>query len=161
MINNTFSGLEMFKIAILMEEEGYNFYINGANHTSGKTKEFLLVAAGQEFIHKEKFTKLFNELTTNSETNSEYIFDIVVTKYLRNLIENQVFNKNEQPKDAFKDLKSALAYAIKTEELTISIYTQMYERISENDVSEMLSIIIVEEKSHAAYFSKLLQEIIV
>ena len=47
MINNTFSGLEMFKIAMQMEEEGYNFYINGADHTKGKTKEFLLVAAGQ------------------------------------------------------------------------------------------------------------------
>lgn len=68
MSNNTFSALEMLKIAILMEEEGYNFYINGANYTKGKTKEFLLAAAGQEFIHKEKFTKLFNELSAKKES---------------------------------------------------------------------------------------------
>jgi rubrerythrin len=61
MTNNTFTESEMFKVAMLMEDEGYNFYINGANHTTGKTKEFLLVAAGQEFIHKEKFTKLFKK----------------------------------------------------------------------------------------------------
>ena len=72
MTNTTFSGLEMLKIAILMEEEGYNFYMNGANYTTGKTKEFLLVAAGQEFIHKERFSKLFSELKTDKESDSEY-----------------------------------------------------------------------------------------
>jgi len=160
MTNTTFSGLEMLKITILMEEDGYNFYMNGAKYTTGKTKEFLLVAAGQEFIHKERFTKLFTELKTDKESDSEYLFDIEVTKYLRNLIENQVFNKKEQPKDAFKDLKSALTYSIKTEELTIKIYTQMYEKVSQNDITGMLSTILEEEKAHAAYFSKLLKEII-
>ena len=160
MINNTFSGLEMFKVAILMEEEGYDFYSNGINYTTGKTKEFLLAAAGQEFIHKERFTKLFNELTTNKQTDSEYLFDIVVTKYLRNLIENQVFNKNDKPRDAFKDLKSALTYSLNAENLTISVYTQMYERVSQNNVTEILHNIIEEEKSHAIYFTKLLQDII-
>jgi len=160
MTNSTFSGLEMLKIAILLEEDGYNFYINGANYTTGKTKEFLLVAAGQEFIHKERFTKLFNELKTDNETNYEYLFDMEVSKYLRNLIENQVFNKKEQPKDAFTDLKAALTYAIKTEELTIKIYTQMYEKVSQNDVTGVLATILKEEKAHAAYFSKLLKEIV-
>lgn len=161
MINNTFTGIEMFKIAILMEDEGYNFYINGANHTTGKTKEFLLVAAGQEFIHKEKFTKLFNELIANKKDDSEYLFDVVVTKYLSNLIENQAFNKEEKPRDAFTNLKTAITHALKSEEITINIYTQMYEKSSHNDVSEMLSVIIEEEKEHASYFSKLLSEIVV
>lgn len=162
MTNNTFSELEMLQIAILMEEDGYNFYINGANYTTGKAKEFLIAAAGQEFIHKERFTKLLAELRTNKESNSEYLFDVVVAKYLRNLIENQVFDKKEQPRDAFKDLKSALTYALKAEELTINIYTQMYENVSQNDhVTGILSIIIEEEKAHAAYFSKLLEQIIV
>ena len=160
MTTTTFSGLEMLKIAIMMEEEGYNFYINGANYTTGKTKEFLLVAAGQEFIHKERFSKLFEELKTDKEGDSEYLFDLEVTKYLRNLIDNQVFNKKEQLKDAFTNLESAFKYSIKTEELTIKIYTQMFEKVAQNDISGMLSTILKEEKSHAAYFTKLLQEIV-
>lgn len=160
MTNNTFSGIEMFKIAMQMEEEGYNFYINGANHTKGKTKEFLLVAAGQEFIHREKFKKLFDGIRTNKEMESEYIFDPDVTKYLSNLIENKVFDKEEKPRDIFTDLKTTLTYALKMEELTIVIYTKMYESISENDVKAILFSIIEEEKGHVAYFSKLLQEII-
>lgn len=160
MTKNTFTGLEMFKIAILMEEEGYSFYINGAKHTTGKTKEFLLVAAGQEFIHKEKFNKLFNELIANKEADLEYLFDPLVTEYLRNLIENQAFNKEEKTRNAFTNLKTAITHALKSEELTIDIYTKMYEKSSQNDVLEMLSVIIEEEKTHAAYFSKLLAEIV-
>lgn len=160
MTNNTFTESEMFKVAMLMEDEGYNFYINGANHTIGKTKEFLLVAAGQEFIHKEKFTKLFNQLIANKQADSEYLFDPLVTEYMKNLIENQAFNKEEKPRDAFTNLKTAIIHALKSEELTISIYKQMYEKSSQNNVSEMLSIIIEEEEEHAAYFSKLLAEIV-
>ena len=88
------------------------------------------------------------------------LFRSEVSKYLSNLIENQVFNKKEQPKDAFKDLKAALTYSIKTEKLTVSIYTQMYEKVSQNDVSGILSTILEEEKAHVAYFSKLLKEIV-
>jgi len=160
MSNNTFSGLEMLKIAILMEEEGYNFYVNGANNTTGKIKDFLLAAAGQEFIHKEKFTKLFNELSINKEAEAEYLFDEEVTNYLRALVEKQVFNKTDQSKDAFIDLRAALTTAIKTEALTVKVYTQMYEAVSENYAKEIMAIILDEEKEHVAYFSKLLQEIV-
>jgi rubrerythrin len=79
---------------------------------------------------------------------------------LKNLIENQAFNKEEKPRDAFTNLKTAITHALKSEELTIKIYTQMYEKSSQNNVSEMLSIIIEEEKEHAAYFSRLLAEIV-
>jgi rubrerythrin len=188
MTNNTFSGLEMLKIAILMEDEGYNFYINGANYTTGDTKQFLLVAAGQEFLHKQKFTKLFDELSANKEAESEYLIDIEVTQYLRELIENQVFDKKdqpksssknikpllryplkaedfksdnkEQPKDAFKDLKSSIAFALKSEQLTVKVYTKMYEGVSQGEVKEILSVILEEEKAHVVYFSKLLKEIV-
>lgn len=160
MINNTFTESEMFKVAMLMEDEGYNFYINGAKYTTGKTKEFLLVAAGQEFIHKEKFKMLFNQLVATKQADSEYIFDPLVTEYLRNLIENKVFNQEEKIRDAFTNLKTAITHALKSEELTINIYTQMYEKTSQNDVSEMLTVILEEEKTHAAYFSKLLLDIV-
>jgi rubrerythrin len=39
-MTNTFNGLEMLKIAILMEEEGRDFYTNGAKYTTGKLKDF-------------------------------------------------------------------------------------------------------------------------
>lgn len=156
---NTFNGLEILKIAILMEEEGQNFYTNGAKYTTGKTKDFLLATAGQEFLHKEQFTKLYNNLSENKEVDYDYLFDTDVTSYLKALVENKVFDKKELPEDAFKDLKSALEYAIKSEKLTVEVYTKMYEGITNVEVKEVLYNLLDQEKAHIDYFTKLLNEI--
>lgn len=160
MANNSFSILEMLKIAVLMEEEGYKFYTNGINHTTGKTQKFLKVAAGQEFVHKEKFQKLYDKISQNKEIESEYLLDSEVSGYLKGLIEDRVFDKSEQPEDAFKDLKTAIQHAVKTEELTVQVYSRMYEGISKKDAKDILSVILEEEKGHVAYFSKLLKDIV-
>ncbi|MCH3964431.1 MAG: ferritin-like domain-containing protein [Clostridium sp.] len=160
MANNNFNAAEMLKVAILMEDEGYKFYTNGANYTKGKIKQFLISAAGQEFVHKEKFRKLFDEVSNKKDTDSDYLFDEEVTAHLKNLIENKVFNQKEQPEDAFADLKTAIEHAVKTEELTVDVYSQLYKGISKKEVKDILSLIIEEEKGHAAYFSKLLKEIV-
>lgn len=159
MSSNTFNGLEILKIAILMEEEGRNFYTNGAKHTTGKIKDFLLAAAGQEFFHKEQFTKLYNDLSNRKDVDYDYLFDAEVTSYLKALIEDKVFDKKEPSEDAFKDLKSAVEYAVKSEKLTVEVYTKMYQGIAEGEVKEVLFKLIDEEKAHIDYFTKLLNEI--
>ena len=80
---NTFNGLEMLKIAILMEEEGKAFYTNGAKYITGKTRDFLLATAGQELIHKEKFTKLYNDLSSKKDVDYDYLFDAEVCLFKR------------------------------------------------------------------------------
>ncbi|AYD41355.1 rubrerythrin family protein [Clostridium fermenticellae] len=159
-MSNSFSIAEMLKIAILMEEEGYKFYTNGAKFTDGKTKQFLVTAAGQEFVHKEKFSKLFDKITENKESESDYLLDDEVSEYLRKLIENKVFDQKEEPENAFADLKTAVEHAVKTEQLTVQVYSKMYEGISNKEAKNMMAAIIDEEKSHVAYFSKLLKEIV-
>ncbi|CAM2994404.1 ferritin family protein [Hathewaya histolytica] len=161
-MSNNFSILEMLKVAILTEEEGRNFYLNGAKYTDGKVKEFLVMAAGQELMHKEKFQKLFDEYSKKNEDelNSDYLSDPEVSEYLRKLIENKVFDKKEEPKDAFKNLESSIKQALKSEELTVELYTHMYKGLKSEDVKDMLKTILDEEKEHVEYFSKLLKEII-
>lgn len=156
MSNNSFSGLEMLKVAMLMEEEGYNFYKNGAENTTGTTKDFLISAASQEFFHKEKFSQLYDELSKGNEAGSEYLYDEEVTKYLRSLIENQVYNKDE-PKDAFKDLESAVLSSLQTEELTVKVYNEMYKGIINETAKEVMKRIIQEEEQHVEYFKNLLK----
>lgn len=158
-MTNTFDGLEMLKIAILMEEEGRSFYTNGAKYTTGKIKDFLLATAGQEFIHKEQFSKLYNDLSNKKDVSYEYLFDTEVTAYLKALIEDRVFDKKEQPEDAFKDLQAAIEYAIKSEKLTVEVYTKMYKGITTGEVKDVLGKLIDEEKAHIDYFTKLLKEI--
>lgn len=159
MSSNTFNGLEILKIAILMEEEGRNFYTNVAKYATGKTKDFLITAAGQEFLHKEQFTKLYNDLSSKKDVDYDYLFDTEVTSYLKALIEDKVFDKKEPSEDDFKDLKSAMEYAVKSEKLTVEVYTKMYQGIAEGEVKKVLFKLIDEEKAHIDYFTKLLNEI--
>lgn len=153
---DTFNGLEMLKIAILMEEEGRDFYTNGAKYTTGKLSDFLQAAAGQEFLHKEKFSALYNKLASEKDQNYEYLFDEEVSAYLKSLINNKVFDKKAPPEDAFKDLKSAVQYAVNSEKLTVEVYKKMYEGVTNLEVKELLGALIKEEESHVEEFSKLL-----
>ena len=159
-ITKTFTGLQMFKFAELMEEEGYNFYINGARDTTGETKEFFLFAARQEFIHKKRFAELSIQLENILKTETVFTFNTEVSKYLAGLIKNRVFNKKEKTNDSVKDLKSALAWSLKYEMISLNIYTQMYETVSQNDIKIILSIIIKEEKIHVSYLSKRLHKMV-
>jgi len=155
-MTNSFSGIEMLKIAILMEDEGYMFYKNGADNTTGQLKEFLLTCADQELSHKEKFAKMYRELEAKDEDSAEYLYGDEVSGYLRSLIENQVFKKDEDFDGAFLDIKTAAKNAYDTEIRTIDVYTVMYEGITDEEVKNTMSLIIDEEKAHAASFEKLM-----
>ena len=158
-MQNSFSSLEMIKIAIVLEEEGYDFYKNGIENTDGDVHEFLLNAAEQELKHKEKFSKLYDEMSAGKEDESEYLFDNEVAQYLGGLIERRVFDKKADCKDAFKDLKSAVKNSLKTEELTVKVYTELYKGVKHEEVKEMMNIIINEEKNKVAYFKKLFEKL--
>ncbi len=155
-MSNTFSSLEMLKIAILMEEEGADFYQKGATNTKGEVREFLLNAAIQELSHKDVFSKLYDEMSSDKEEESEYLFDAEVTKYLGGLTENQVFNENDNL-DAFKDLATAVKSSLDKEKLTVKIYTELYKGVKDHEAKEVMDKIIDEEKQHVAYFENLLK----
>lgn len=161
-MSKNFNILEMLKVAMLTEEEGHNFYLNGTKYTTGKVNDFLTMAAYQELMHKEKFQKLFNEYSSKSEDelSSDYLYDSDVSEYLRELVENKIFDKNKEPEDAFKDLKSAIESALESEKLTVELYTNMYKGILSKEVKEIFTMIIEEEKEHVNYFTKLLEEIV-
>jgi rubrerythrin len=153
---NTFNGAEMLSIAIAMEDEGRKFYLEGAKNTTGEVKAFLQAAADQELGHKEIFTRMYDDMLQKKGDTFEYVFDPDVASYLKSLIENRVFDKGEKNKDAFKDMKSAVEQAVKTEELTVKVYEKMYEGITEPDAKSIMENIIDEEKAHVVYFKSLL-----
>jgi rubrerythrin len=55
-------------------------------------------------------------------------------------------------------MNSAFEYAIKSEKLTVDVYTKMYSGINNKEVKEVLAQLIEEEKSHVSYFEKLSEE---
>lgn len=159
MIQGNFNGLEVLKIAMSIEDEGIKFYTDGAKHTSGKLKDFLLHAAGQEMQHKEKFQKLYNKLLEKKGTfDDEYLFDEQVAAYLKSLAENQIFVESPD-EDAFQDLKTAAQRAVEAEETTVELYTRMYNGAGYEDMKDILAELIQEEKEHVQYFKLLLEEV--
>jgi rubrerythrin len=101
---------------------------------------------------------MYSDLSNRNEVDYNYLFDDETSLYLRAMIENKVFDKVEQPEVVSGDLKAALEYAIKSEKLTVDVYTRMYSGINNNEVKEVLAQLIEEEKSHVEYFEKLLAE---
>jgi rubrerythrin len=97
-------------------------------------------------------------LINNNENDYSYLFDEETSLYLKALIENKVFDKIEKPHVISGDLKSAFEYAIKSEKLTVDVYTKMYSGINNKEVKEVLAQLIEEEKSHVSYFEKLSEE---
>lgn len=155
-MSNTFSGLEMLKIAIMMEVEGADFYQKGAENTTGEVRDFLLNAASQELLHRDMFSKLYGEMSEGKEEETEDLFDQEVTKYLAGLTENQVFDKNRNT-DAFKDLLTAVKNSLDTERLTVKVYSELYKGVKDEGAKEIMDKIINEEKEHVAYFENLLK----
>ncbi len=158
-MKTTFSGLEMLKIAIKMEEEGGSFYLEAAKHTQGKVKDFFTFAAGQEFLHKNTFSTMYDDLQDKKAFQDDYLFDPEVSGYLNALIENTVFNAKDQAAASFSDLKSAAAHALAAETRTVEVYKKMYEGITSGEAKEIFSGIIKEEEEHVVYFQNLLDEI--
>lgn len=156
---NNFNGLEIIRTAILMEDEGSKFYKECAKHADGKVKDFLLIAAGQEFVHKEKFQKIYDNLSMGKADDYEYLFDEETSLYLKSLIENKVFNQKDKPQEGFKNIKETLEYAVKSEKLTVELYTKMYSDIKDEEVKNVLEGLIEEEKSHVDYFQMLFDEL--
>ncbi|MDP4088944.1 MAG: ferritin family protein [Bacillota bacterium] len=159
MSGNTFSQLEMLRIAVLMEEEGRDFYTNCAELASGKVKNFFVTASGQEFLHGVKFQDLYNELLEKETEPVEYLFDEDITTLLRALIENSVFDRKDKASEIIKDLKSAAEYALKSEKLTVEVYENLFENTKNPEIKAILNTILDEEREHVEYFSRLLEEI--
>lgn len=156
-VEGSFSGLEILTIAIAMEEEGMNFYKNGAQNTEGQLKLFLINASEQERMHKEKFKNLYDIIAKNkSEIEDDYLLDPDVSAYLKSMVKNEVFDRGTEDKGAFVDIKSSVSYALKAEETTVKLYTKMFENSKHDEMKDMLSIMIDEEKAHVKYFKDML-----
>jgi len=156
-----FSELELLTIAMALEDQGMKFYQNGAKNTEGQLRQFLLEAAQQEKEHKEVFQRFYDDIVKSKPQNEDdYLFDPDVASYLKSMAEKAVFDKTPfDSEEAFRDLEGSVSYAIRSEELTVDIYSKSYESAKRQDVKDLLKKLIKEEKGHVKYFEKVLKSI--
>lgn len=156
-----FNELELLTIAMALEDQGMKFYQNGAKNTEGQLRQFLLDASQQEKEHKEVFQRFYeNIMKSKPQNEDDYLFDPDVASYLKAVAEKAVFDKTPfDSEEAFRDLKASVSYALKSEELTVDIYSKLYESAKRQDVKDLLKKLIKEEKGHVNYFEKILKSL--
>ncbi|MHC6178678.1 hypothetical protein ACYUJ6_02290 [Clostridium sp. JNZ X4-2] len=55
-------------------------------------------------------------------------------------------------------MKTSIQYAIKTEELTVQVYSHMYDGVSKKDAKDMLAVIIEEKRDMQHIFQNYLRK---
>jgi rubrerythrin len=131
--------------AIQMEKDGHAFYTKAAaqtNNTLGRTVFESLAA--DELVHLETFQKIFQgkidavEWDTLVQSNSKYTNLTIYPKDLKT-VEGTNPNSNEL---------DALRMGMDSEKEAIDYYTTIVNGTSDDEVKEILTEIINQEKNH-------------
>lgn len=156
-MNKNFSVLEVTQMAINIEKQGYEFYMNVAkNATSEKAKAIFLLLAEQEKKHIDMFTNLSNVLKDMDSMDDSYLFDENVSLYIEALTDNEVFKETQTGRVSnIISSKEAIKEGIQAEKNSILFYTEILNNTKATDVKSVLELLIEEEKKHVIDLTQL------
>lgn len=151
-----YSGQEIAKIAVRIEENGNEFYTAAAQMIDESTdiKGLFFDLAEKEILHISIFQKLadkFDDETFDFETED-------ASDYISHLAESHVFGKPDSGKLLAKSLKTpreGLELAYKFENDSVAFYTELL-KYTRSESKRLVQQIIDEEKDHAADIKKFL-----
>ncbi|MFQ6083338.1 MAG: ferritin family protein [Candidatus Aminicenantia bacterium] len=128
--------LEAINYAIQREEKAVQFYQQALSLTLNQSlKEMFRSLADEEKKHKELLQKIKQKDIIQLET--DYIPDLKITDYL--------IPVEFSPE---MDLQELLILAIKKEEESITLYTQLAERSKNSELIKLFQLLIQQEKKH-------------
>jgi len=147
---------EILQMAIVMEEQGVQFYkLASDNAKDQESKKVLHDLSKMEEGHKSKFANLLEELNdhdvlTNyiNETVSLYIQSITANPYLDEVHEIKSFIKNNS-------FDKVLSYCVQTEKDAVTFYSEIKNILEEKSAIQVVDAIIDEEKTHVVLIEKL------
>lgn len=145
-----FSDLEGLRIGIAIEEYGRNFYQQAYELAQKQEqKKLFLMLKGEEVLHLETFTKLYEELKTKKEAGSdEYLFDVEASRYLTVLAEGHIFPIGKQAEVTLSKaitVEEILNMAIQAEKDSILFYDELAKQ-SKFDVAKQVFLRLKEEE---------------
>ena len=160
-MSNTYNVLEVSQMAINMEKSGHEYYLEAAQKATGaKAKEIFLHLAGEEKKHIELFTNLYEILSETVKFDSNYLFDEITSAYFQYFVNETVFKNKELGKVINLDNpKEVLFEGINAEKNSILFYSEMLKAPNTAEVSNVLNIIIDEEKKHIIQLTDMIKEL--
>jgi len=160
------TALEIAKIACDIESDGIDFYRAAASVTANaQSKSLFNDLAQQEFEHLSAFRELYKQLDEKmggSESSTEFLFDDLLTQYLKSISQGHIFPEESNAQNwisTHTDTREILKFALEAEKNSILFYNEIINHSTFAYSKEMLSKIIAEEKSHMIRLSSQLNSV--
>jgi len=154
MEGHMFSAQDILNIAIRLENNGEQTYLDARQHTSDKNLQDLLNwIAEEEKSHAHWFNQLKNRLSKGEDHHLMAQFSRALVE---DVVQEQSFSLQEVDFEAIHTADEMIRTFIGFEEDTIAFYEILKSFIDDPAIARQLEQIIDEEKKHVAQFQQLL-----
>lgn len=147
-----FNAVEVFKIAVKIEENGKKFYDRGLKIVDepGVRKLFEELAA-QEVEHKKKFESLLAQLPAQAGAPTVWDPDNDLDRYIKMMADEHVFNSDagvEAELAKLKGVEDALKLAMDFEKDSVLFFLTMEDATESEKGREQIRLLVKEEQEH-------------
>lgn len=160
-----FNAGEVFKISLMIEDNGHLFYQTAAAKPFPEEIVKLFKGlASAELAHKAIFTTLLKALPAGTTTATVWDPDNELDKYLKMMADQHVFSQKPEAVAAMVDKIKTPAEAIKMamgfEKDTIVLFLELQEAAEKYDDSRAeIKKLVDEERKHLALLTEMLKKI--
>jgi rubrerythrin len=146
-----FSGSEVVKMAVRIEENGMRFYSDASKATKvPRLKELFRALAEEEARHINAFSDIGDSLPEDAVAEGFDPYIIEASLYLKAMADQEVFTHADEGKklaERIFDEREALDLAIDMEKDSLLFYYEMKKMIREKDAF-VIEELIGQEKEH-------------
>lgn len=146
------SFIELLKIAVYIEQQGYTFYKALMKKTNDiKSIELLEFLAGQEKEHEKSFVKILETHTNIRKEEQSFFTDDDTLKYLSALSGETVFKDILDTQNVKKDslsLKECIDIAKKAELNSYNFYLNLKNNFDDAETQQIIQQMADEEEKH-------------
>jgi rubrerythrin len=160
-----FSILEAVEVALMMEEEGAQFYALAEQAAgSAEMKQLFAFLKDKEHQHGEVFRRLYGELTArNANPDAElWLLDAEVSSYFRAAVASTVFPTKGSAAAAVAGLHGVaelLRFALRMEKDTLLFYHDLLSHSPWPEAEELLQQVMAEERRHVSFIQEKLESL--
>lgn len=159
-----FNALEVFQVAVLIEENGRVFYENAQSRVDdAEVKKLFKDLALQEIDHKRKFEELKAKLPAQAASSTVWDPENEMDQYLKMMADQHVFGPGSDVDAQLKQIKDAsdaLKMAIQFEKDSVIFFLSMEEMTEEQKGRQLINLLVKEEQEHLKRLSLQLRKLL-
>lgn len=146
------SYIELLKLAVYIEQQGYNFYQSLLTKTNNlKTIELLNFLADQEKEHKENFIKILETHSNIAQEKQLFFTDDDTVKYLSSFTDEKIFSNLLDLQKTKKDSLSfneCITIAKTAEKSSYDFYKKLEDSFYDTETKQTIAQMAEEEEKH-------------